>query len=47
VTAAPERGAVGETEALAALREADPVLRAVIDEIGPLGDFFAGRPTDH
>jgi DNA-3-methyladenine glycosylase II len=30
-----------------ALRKADPVLRGVIDEVGPLGDFFAGRPTDH
>ncbi len=33
--------------ATAALRKADPVLRQVIDEVGPLGDFFAGRPTDH
>ncbi len=33
--------------AIAALRKADPVLRAVIDEVGPLGDFFARRPTDH
>ena len=31
----------------AALRKADPVLRAVIDEVGPVDDFFAGRPTDH
>jgi len=22
-------------------------MRLVIDEVGPLGDFFAGRPTDH
>ena len=36
-----------EADAVAALREADPVLREVIDEVGPLGDFFAGRPTDH
>jgi DNA-3-methyladenine glycosylase II len=33
--------------AVEALRAADPVLREVIDEVGPLGDFFAGRPTDH
>jgi DNA-3-methyladenine glycosylase II len=32
---------------VAALRKADPVLRQVIDDVGPLGDFFAGRPTDH
>jgi DNA-3-methyladenine glycosylase II len=31
----------------AALRKADPVMRQVIDEVGSLGDFFAGRPTDH
>jgi DNA-3-methyladenine glycosylase II len=36
-----------DREAIAALRKADPVLREVIDEVGPLGDFFAGRPTDH
>jgi DNA-3-methyladenine glycosylase II len=31
------------------LREADPVLRRVIDEVGPdgLGDPRAGRPNDH
>ena len=39
--------ATAETRAVSALREADPVLRAVIDEVGSLGDFFAGRPTDH
>ncbi len=34
---------------MAALRAADPVLRAVIDEIGVdgLGDPRAGRPSDH
>ncbi len=34
---------------MAALRAADPVLRALIDEIGPdgLGDPRAGRPPDH
>ena len=37
----------GDAAAVDALRAADPVLRAVIDEVGPLGDFFAGRPTDH
>jgi DNA-3-methyladenine glycosylase II len=36
-----------EASAVEALRNADPVLRQVIDEVGPLGDFFAGRPTDH
>jgi DNA-3-methyladenine glycosylase II len=36
-----------ETAAVEALRKADPVLRRVIDEVGSLGDFFAGRPTDH
>jgi DNA-3-methyladenine glycosylase II len=40
-TLAPEESAVE------ALRQADPVLRQVIDEVGPLGDFFAGRPTEH
>ena len=30
-----------------ALRKADPVMRQVIDEVGPLGDFFAGRATDN
>jgi DNA-3-methyladenine glycosylase II len=33
--------------ATAALRKADPVLGRVIDEVGPLSDFFTGRPTDH
>ncbi len=36
-----------DAKAIAALRKADPVLRDVIDEVGPLGDFFAGRPADH
>ena len=36
-----------DAAAVQALRASDPVLRAVIDEVGPLGDFFAGRPTDH
>jgi DNA-3-methyladenine glycosylase II len=39
--------ATPEASAVEALREADPVLREVIDEVGPLGDFFAGRPSDH
>jgi DNA-3-methyladenine glycosylase II len=39
--------ATTEASAVEALRNADPVLRQVIDEVGPLGDFFAGRPTDH
>lgn len=33
--------------ATAALRKADPVLRRVIDDVGPVGDFFVGRPSDH
>lgn len=45
--AGPETAATGERSAVEALRHADPVLREVIDEVGPLGDFFAGRPTDH
>jgi len=36
-----------DAKAIAALRKSDPVLRELIDEVGPLGDFFAGRPTDH
>jgi DNA-3-methyladenine glycosylase II len=39
--------ATGETKAVKALRKADPVLRAVIDEVGSLDEFLAGRPTDH
>jgi DNA-3-methyladenine glycosylase II len=39
--------ATAETAAVKALRKADPVMGRVIDEVGPLGDFFAGRPTDH
>jgi DNA-3-methyladenine glycosylase II len=37
----------GDAEAVEALRRADPILREVIDQVGPVGDFFAGRPTDH
>ena len=32
---------------MAVLRAADPVLRAVIDAVGSLGDPRAGRPADH
>jgi DNA-3-methyladenine glycosylase II len=39
--------AITDSSAVEALRQADPVMRALIDEVGPLGDFFAGRPTDH
>jgi DNA-3-methyladenine glycosylase II len=39
--------ATAETPGVEALRRADPVMRELIDEVGPLGDFFAGRPTDH
>jgi DNA-3-methyladenine glycosylase II len=45
--ASPETARAPEPEAVEALRLADPVLRELIDEVGPLGDFFAGRPTDH
>jgi DNA-3-methyladenine glycosylase II len=38
-----------QDEAVAALRASDPVLAAVIDEVGTdgLGDARAGRPNDH
>jgi DNA-3-methyladenine glycosylase II len=38
-----------EAGAVAYLRDADPVLRAVIDDVGVdgLGDVRAGRPADH
>jgi DNA-3-methyladenine glycosylase II len=36
-----------QAAAIEALRKSDPVLRQIIDEVGPIGDFFAGRPTDH
>jgi DNA-3-methyladenine glycosylase II len=43
-----ERVAIStDRKAIAALRKADPVLRGVIDEVGSVGDFLAGRPTDH
>jgi DNA-3-methyladenine glycosylase II len=43
------RKRAGETPAIAHLRRADPVLAALIDEIGVdgLGDPRAGRPQDH
>ena len=44
--AAPPAGSADEA-AVEALRRADPVLRGVIDRVGPVGDFFAGRPTEH
>jgi DNA-3-methyladenine glycosylase II len=47
--ASPEQAASGEeANAVAALREADPVLRGVIDSIGTDGleDFRAGLPSD-
>jgi DNA-3-methyladenine glycosylase II len=45
--ASGKRGA--DAEAIAALRRADPILRELIDSIGPdgLGDPRAGRPADH
>jgi DNA-3-methyladenine glycosylase II len=39
--------ATAESSAVEALRRSDPVMRQVIDEVGPIDDFFAGRPTDH
>jgi DNA-3-methyladenine glycosylase II len=36
-----------QAAAIKALRKADPVLRQVIDEVGPIDDFLSGRPTDH
>jgi DNA-3-methyladenine glycosylase II len=38
-----------DSAAVAALRAADPVLRTVIDEVGPkgVGDPRRGRPSDH
>lgn len=39
--------ATAEASAVKALRKADPVLRAVIDEVGSVKDFYDGRPTDH
>jgi DNA-3-methyladenine glycosylase II len=45
--ASPDTATLAREEAaVEALRQADPVLRQVIDEVGRLGDFFAGRPTD-
>jgi len=47
--ASPEQAVSGEeANAVAALREADPVLRSVIDSIGTDGidDFRAGLPSD-
>ena len=43
------RPAASEASGLTYLRAADPVLKAIIDEIGPdgLGDPRAGRPDDH
>jgi DNA-3-methyladenine glycosylase II len=42
-----KRPGASDARAIAALRRADPVLRGVIDEVGSIGDFLAGRPTDH
>jgi DNA-3-methyladenine glycosylase II len=46
--ASRKRRAVAEGSAVEALREADPVLRAVIDQIGADGleDFRSGLPSD-
>jgi DNA-3-methyladenine glycosylase II len=45
--ASPKAVAEPDEAAVEALRRTDPVLRAVIDEVGSLADFFVGRPTDH
>jgi DNA-3-methyladenine glycosylase II len=45
--ASPDTATTAEETAVATLRRADPVLAKLIDQVGPLGDFFAGRPTDH
>jgi DNA-3-methyladenine glycosylase II len=47
--ASPDSDPGFDAAAVAALRAADPVLRGLIDEIGPdgLGDRRAGRPRDH
>ncbi len=45
--ASRKTAATPEAPAVEALRTADPVLRRLIDEVGPIDDFFAGRPTDH
>jgi DNA-3-methyladenine glycosylase II len=47
MASSPEMADTADATAVEALRRADPVLGGVIDEVGPLGDFFAGRPTDH
>jgi DNA-3-methyladenine glycosylase II len=39
--------ATAETAAVEALRKADSVMGQVIADVGPIDDFFAGRPTDH
>jgi DNA-3-methyladenine glycosylase II len=46
--ASRKRGSVAERSAVEALREADPVMRAIIDEVGPNGleDFRADLPSD-
>jgi DNA-3-methyladenine glycosylase II len=46
--ASPDRPGF-DAVAVATLRAADPVLRGLIDEVGPdpLGDRLAGRPRDH
>jgi DNA-3-methyladenine glycosylase II len=47
LSASPDAPPFAAEPAVEALRRADPVLRRVIDEVGPIGDFFAGRPSDH
>ena len=46
---ASRKQGVAEDDPVAALRAADPILRAVIDDVGEdgLGDPRAGRPSDH
>ena len=45
--ASRKTAATADASAADALRQADPVLRAVIDDVGPIDDFFVRRPTDH
>ena len=49
MTTGADGSSLANAEAIAHLRASDPVLREVIDGIGPdgLGDPRAGRPQDH
>jgi DNA-3-methyladenine glycosylase II len=45
--AVPPDGSSDWAAGTEALRAADPVMRVIIDDVGPLDDVFAGRPTEH